>query len=64
MQHIPRAQLLAMKFELQRASAALARVRGICISAGDAQDAAAVNALIDKLASLRSKIDKALLAKP
>ena len=64
MQHLPRPQLLAVKFELQRADAALARIRGIFISAGAAKDAASINGLIERLNRIRKEIDNALLAKP
>jgi hypothetical protein len=64
MQHLSRTQLLAARDALRRVDVGLARVRGIFISAGDAPDAAAVNALIDRIAHLLARIDKVLMAKP
>jgi len=63
-QHLTRTELLAARNDLRRADVALSRVRGIFITAGHAQAAASVNAVIGKLAHLRDRIDKALMAKP
>ena len=64
MKHLTRAQLAAAKYDLRRADAALARVRGLLIAGGAAQDAASVATLIDRIAILINRIDAALLAKP
>ena len=64
MQYLSKSQLAAAKTDLRRADAALARTRAIFIAGGYAQGAATINALIDKLAHLRARIDKALMAKP
>ena len=53
---------VAARDALRRADIALARVRGVFISAG--YGPAAVNAMLDKIAHLISRIDRALVAKP
>jgi hypothetical protein len=62
--HLSKAELLAARYDLRRAGIALGRVRGVFISAGAARGAAAINMMIDKLAHLIARIDKALMAKP
>ena len=64
MQHLSKTDLLTARDHLRVADLALAKCRGIFIRSGAAMDAATVNALIDKLAHLRARIDKALMAKP
>ena len=64
MQYVPRSQLIIVKADLRRADAALTHARGVFISSGAARDAAAINALIDRIAHLIARIDRALTAKP
>jgi len=64
MQHLSKAELSAARDGLRRADRALRTTRGVFITAGHGQAAASVNALIDKLAHLLARIDRALTAKP
>ena len=64
MRAMSKADLLAARSELRRADALLARARGIFISAGAVQGAAAVNAIIGRVGDLVARIDRALAGKP
>ena len=64
MRHLGKAELLAAKNVLRRADLALARARGVFISAGYAPGAAAINAMLDRIAHLIARIDRAMTAKP
>jgi hypothetical protein len=63
MQHLSKAELRAARYDLRRAGAALGRVRGVFITAGDAADASAINTLIDRISHLIARIDKQLSRK-
>ena len=64
MQHLSKAELLAARDGLRRADISLARVRGVFITAGYVPGAAAINAMLDKVAHLVARIDRALAAVP
>ena len=64
MQHLNKSELRAARDALRRADLALARARAVFISAGYAPGAAAINALIDRIAGLIARIDRAMAAKP
>ena len=64
MQHLSRSELSAMRDNLRLADVYLARARGICITAGYAAGAAAINALISRIAHHIARINKALMTKP
>ena len=64
MRAMSKANLLAARGELRRADTLLARARGIFISAGSAQGAAAINAIIGRVGDLIARIDRALVSKP
>jgi len=53
-----------MRDNLRLADVYLARARGICITAGYAAGAAAINALISRIAHHIARINKALMTKP
>ena len=64
MQHLTQGELLAAKDALRRADLALAHARGVFVGGGYGPGAASVSALIDRIAHLLARIDKALMAKP
>lgn len=64
MRAMSKTELLSARGELRRADTMLARARGIFISAGAVQGAAAVNAIIGRVGDLIARIDRALAGKP